>query len=280
MQILNNWSTLSLLEKPKVLIAAHRGKFGAHIPENTLESCEFALSLGADILEVDICRTKDGALVLLHGPKVDRVTTGHGFVSELTFEEVKQLKFMSAIGQVTNKSINTLDELLENFYGRCLINLDRCWNHFDDVFDAVIRHGMTNQIVFKSPKPMEESLKWLESRDFQPHYIPIVKDYCELIKWSTNAYKASIPAIELVFDSEDSLLITTETIKMFHDQNIRVWLNALTLKEVLAAGHDDTISVLGNPGDGWGWLVERGADIIQTDWVMEMGQYLKKAGYR
>ena len=32
----------------------------------------------------------------------------------------------------------------------------------------------------------------------------------------------------------------------------------------LAAGHDDDTSVLGHPEQGWGWLMDRGFDIIQT----------------
>lgn len=275
-----NWSDLSLLKKQNVLIAAHRGKFGAQIPENTLESCEFALRLGADILEVDVCRTKDGALVLFHGPKLDRVTTGYGPVSDHNFDEVKQLRFISAIGQVTAKSLNTLDELLENFKGRCLINLDRCWNYYDDVFDAVQQHGMEEQILFKSPKRFEESLKWLESRDFKPYFMPIIREYDELVKWLEYAQKIKIPAVELVFDNENSQLLTCETIGMLREKNIKIWLNALTIKEVLAAGHDDTVSVLNDPEEGWGWLVKRGADIIQTDWVLEIRQYLENINCR
>ena len=277
---LYKWSDLTQQGKTAVLVAAHRGKFGAQIPENSLESCEFALRLGADILEVDVCKTKDGELILFHGPKLDRVTTGKGPVSDYTFNEIKQMRFVSAIGQVTNKSVNTLDEFLERFKDRCLINLDRCWHYFDDVFDVVKRYSMTEQILFKSPKPAEESLRWLSSRNLEPHFMPIVRKYSELEEWLAYSDKIRMPAVELVFDNENSRLISAETIGMLHEKNIKVWLNALTLKEVLAAGHDDTVSVLNDPEEGWGWLVKRGADVIQTDWVLEIIQYMENAGYR
>ena len=42
----------------------------------------------------------------------------------------------------------------------------------------------------------------------------------------------------------------------------------------LAGGHDDDASVLGHPEQGWGWLMDRGFDIIQTDWVLHCRRYL------
>ena len=41
----------------------------------------------------------------------------------------------------------------------------------------------------------------------------------------------------------------------------------------LAGGHDDDTSVLGHPEQGWGWLMDRGFDIIQTDWARELSLY-------
>ena len=38
-------------------------------------------------------------------------------------------------------------------------------------------------------------------------------------------------------------------------------------------GHDDDTSVLGHPEQGWGWLMDRGFDIIQTDWARELSLY-------
>jgi len=69
---------------------AHRGGQGLW-PANTLFAFERAVSLGADILELDIHRTSDGALVVRHDPTVDSTTDGYGFICDLTLGEIKKV---------------------------------------------------------------------------------------------------------------------------------------------------------------------------------------------
>jgi len=49
----------------KKVLVGHRGHPAKEL-ENTLESIESAIKHGADIVEVDIQKTKDGVLVLSH----------------------------------------------------------------------------------------------------------------------------------------------------------------------------------------------------------------------
>jgi len=72
------------------LVIAHRGD-SAHRPENTLASFASALECGADLVELDVQLTKDGHVVVIHDPTVDRTTGGHGRVGELTLREVRAL---------------------------------------------------------------------------------------------------------------------------------------------------------------------------------------------
>ena len=64
----------------RVLRIGHRGAAG-HAPENTLASVEHAIALGVDLVELDVQRTKDGHLVIIHDKRVDRTTNGVGLVS-------------------------------------------------------------------------------------------------------------------------------------------------------------------------------------------------------
>ena len=73
-----------------VLVMAHRGG-GGLMPENTLASFGHAIEMGADILETDIHTTRDGELVLIHDPYVDRVSDGDGLVSDFTLADLKKL---------------------------------------------------------------------------------------------------------------------------------------------------------------------------------------------
>jgi glycerophosphoryl diester phosphodiesterase len=77
-------------QNSKFLVFAHRGGGGLH-PENTLGAFEYSTKMGADVLELDIHGTADGALVVLHDGSVDRTTDGNGKVSEMTLEALKKL---------------------------------------------------------------------------------------------------------------------------------------------------------------------------------------------
>jgi glycerophosphoryl diester phosphodiesterase len=72
------------------LVIAHRGD-SAHRPENTLASIVGALELGAIAVEMDVQLTRDGHVVVLHDPTLDRTTSGRGDVRELTLAEVRKV---------------------------------------------------------------------------------------------------------------------------------------------------------------------------------------------
>jgi len=89
-----------------MLKIGHRGA-RAYEPENTLRSFKKALELGVDAVELDVRRTKDGEIVVIHDAEVDRTTNGKDLVSKLTLKEIKEL--------VTEKGekIPTLEEALD-----------------------------------------------------------------------------------------------------------------------------------------------------------------------
>lgn len=71
-----------------VLRIGHRGASGTH-PENTLAAFRQAAVLGADGIEFDVHRTRDGHLVVIHDPTLDRTTTLTGLVRDRTLAEVR-----------------------------------------------------------------------------------------------------------------------------------------------------------------------------------------------
>ncbi len=75
---------------PAFVILGHRGTAGTR-PENTLASFIQSLKDGADTLESDLHLTKDGEIIMMHDPVVDRTTNGTGPISEMTLKEIKAL---------------------------------------------------------------------------------------------------------------------------------------------------------------------------------------------
>jgi glycerophosphoryl diester phosphodiesterase len=93
------------------LFAAHRG--GALLwPENSLLAFRNALALGADYLEMDVHLTRDGEVVVIHDPTLDRTTTGTGPVRERTLAELGALRLKDPTGAVTEERIPTLDQVV------------------------------------------------------------------------------------------------------------------------------------------------------------------------
>jgi glycerophosphoryl diester phosphodiesterase len=72
------------------LSVAHRGHSIAY-PENTLEAYRKAIELGVEMIECDVNITRDGKLVMMHDPTLDRTTTGSGNVSASTWEDIQRL---------------------------------------------------------------------------------------------------------------------------------------------------------------------------------------------
>ncbi|MFK0293874.1 glycerophosphodiester phosphodiesterase [Streptomyces sp. NPDC090442] len=72
------------------LTIGHRGMMGVE-PENTLRSFVRAEREGVDAIELDLHLSKDGALVVMHDPDVDRTTDGAGPIAERTLAELREL---------------------------------------------------------------------------------------------------------------------------------------------------------------------------------------------
>ena len=93
---------------------AHRGA-SEYAPENTLSSFYLGLLQGANGIETDVQRTKDGVLVLFHDPTIDRVTNGKGNLCDYTLDELKALKITANVTNQFFDRIVTLREFLGKF---------------------------------------------------------------------------------------------------------------------------------------------------------------------
>ena len=80
----------SYFDCPCPHIIAHHGS-SLDIPPNTLEAFQLALDQGADIIELDIWRSKDGTWVVIHDRNLSRITGVNKDITKLTFEEIQLL---------------------------------------------------------------------------------------------------------------------------------------------------------------------------------------------
>jgi glycerophosphoryl diester phosphodiesterase len=114
----------SIGEVRKVDNIAHRGAAG-YAPENTIAAFDKAIEMKADYIEMDIQRTKDGELVIIHDTSVDRTTEGSGYIKDLTFNELRSLDAGSWKGtEFAGEKIPTFDEILDKYHGKIGILLE------------------------------------------------------------------------------------------------------------------------------------------------------------
>ncbi|MGI8604906.1 MAG: glycerophosphodiester phosphodiesterase [Verrucomicrobiales bacterium] len=80
-----------------VINIGHRGN-GGFAPEDTMPSFTSAFAAGADVVEIDIRRTSDNRVVVIHDPVVDRTTNGTGSVASMTLAQMQALDAGSWFG--------------------------------------------------------------------------------------------------------------------------------------------------------------------------------------
>lgn len=112
-------------------VVAHRGASG-YAPEHTLAAYDLALTMGADYLEQDLQRTRDGVLVVLHDATLDRTARGPaadctGAVNTKTLAQLQRCEVGSwfnaayparARAEFATLRIPTLDDVLARYRGR------------------------------------------------------------------------------------------------------------------------------------------------------------------
>lgn len=269
---------MNLIEKSKknIIVVAHRGAAGGNIPCNTMAAYEIALMQGADMIEADVSCSADGKLFLFH-PGMERAHLNKLIsLKSLPFSMIKKLNYVNYDKTKTQFSIDSFDDFLEQFKGRCFINIDKFWGNPEKIYNAVKRHNMEDQILVKS-KLSKNVLGILKDLCPELPFIPIVSEshprHEELMKSGINYVGA-----EVLFKNDDSYLASEEFIDMMHKDGKLVWVNSIIYdyKEQLSGGHSDDSALTVSPDYGWGWLADKGYDFIQTDWTMMLIDYLKK----
>ncbi|EJZ70613.1 glycerophosphodiester phosphodiesterase family protein [Lachnoanaerobaculum sp. OBRC5-5] len=271
-------NTLHLYNNDNVQIVAHRGAAGSNIPCNTIPAFDIALKGGASILEMDLFKSTDGKIFIFHTGKEPYQLNKNIDLTKLDSEEIKKLRLINVDFYPTQWGINSFDDILEHFKGRCILNLDRIGDCIPDVIKVVERHNMKDQVLLKHA-PIPSVLKIIE--DVAPDYM-FMPIYMEEDNASEIIEKMNINYIgaELVFKTEESPVIQPEYIESMKKRGKTLWGNAVlyNYKIPLSAGHTDDVSMIDDPDKGWGWLVDHGFDIIQTDWTYQCCKYLKDRG--
>lgn len=258
------------------LIAAHRGVSGGNIPGNTLAAFEAALFQGADMIELDVTCSRDGELFVFHPGMEPVFLRSETRLGQLCAEEIRRLRYVNGDATPTQYGVNTFDEALEALKGRCYINVDKFQDNPEKIVQAIRRHGMEAQILIKSP-PREDMYRFMEQCAPNISYMVVLRDQDDQTE-QLRKRQIRYVGVEALFATEDVPLATAAYVEQMHSRGLLVWANAIVYnhREVLTAGHNDDVSITGRTQAGWGWLLDRGYDVIQTDWPQSLRQFIQQ----
>ena len=158
-----------------ILIAAHRGMVAGNIPHNSIPAFEAALNQGTDILETDVTLSGEGTPFIFHPRQEKNHLAMDVHIEQMKDAEIRELRYINSCGAKTEWGMPTLDEFLEIYKNRCLINLDHGWDFFPVLIDAVRRHAMEDQILLKAPAKAEYA-KVMEQLAPDMMFMPIYKE--------------------------------------------------------------------------------------------------------
>lgn len=142
------------MKRPKVW--AHRGASG-YMPENTLPAFEKAIELKADGIELDIHKTKDGQIVVIHDEEIDRTSNGSGWVKDMTLEELQAFNYNATHPECPKADIPTMAQVLELIKPTDLvINIELktgivFYEGIEaDIIKLVDDYGMADRVIYSS----------------------------------------------------------------------------------------------------------------------------------
>ncbi len=219
-------------------IACHRGA-SRYAPENTLPSIELATRLQADYVEIDIRTTQDGQFVLLHDRRTDRTTSIKGEVNLLTLAAIQSAECGSRFGQpFTQTKVPTLMQAIPSLGPKTHFYLDAKEITPAALADIIKSHHLElRSVVYQSVDYLKELKAILPSVRAMP---PLD---------STEEIGALAPLAPHAVDASWKSL-SRELVKQCHEQNIRVFSDALGLFETIPSYRQ---------------AMEWGVDVIQTD---------------
>ena len=149
----------SYFDCPCPHIIAHQGS-SLDLPPNTLKAFQLAIDQGADIIELDIWRSKDGIWVVVHDKNLGRITGVEKNITELTFQEIQSLdagyNFTNSSGNYSyrnkNYRIPSLEQVFKMFNNE-KINIEIKGDNtlgLSDLVDLVIKYQMERKLLVVS----------------------------------------------------------------------------------------------------------------------------------
>lgn len=270
------------LEEKKCLIAAHRGSWHGNIIQNTIPAYIAAIKMGADMVECDLEISTDGKLFSFHGHHEPDVLGTTKPITLMSAAQIKDITPHNCVTLISDIRLNTLEEILEFLPEGVMLNIDRAWDKYPQVLEVLDRYPKAQtHVLLKAPVKEKQALEALQQHPIKYMFMPICNTMVD-VEAALTYQNVNVVGAELIAATPQDELYQDEVIAGIHAKGLFCWVNALSLGDY---GHDymprkslfgdltDDVSVIQDPALGWGKLMEKKIDIIQTDWPAILYQY-------
>ena len=214
-------------------VYAHRGA-SEYAPENTMSSFFLGLKMGANGIETDVRKTKDGVLVLFHDGTLERVIGKEGGVGDYTYDQLMQMRVKND-KTGTEDMIVSFEDFLKYFGFRDImfaIEIKEKGTE-KDILALLEKYGMRQKTVITSFE--FDCIKTVKELDASYKVGYLVSDFDDE---KLNRVKA-IGAEQLCPQAKN---VTEEKVKLWHDMgySVRAWgvMNVRLMKNAYDCGVD------------------------------------------
>lgn len=263
-----------------VWVAAHRGDW-IYAPENSIPALEHAIFLGADMIETDVRLTKDGKIIMMHDYSVDRTTDGKGTIADLTFEEIQKLHLRNNFGGMTGLKVPTLEEYIQVAKDKILLYLDKAGYDLPgheqghlvkELLKILKTHNVLEQSVFVLDWPYSKAKEIFGDDLKKVIYVPVIEDKIPNLSAYVNEYIQKLRPVAFQFRMESLDSETYKQLPKVLESGSKAFVAATWDEHT--ANHSDLVSIFQRPSAGWGWLLEQGFSILETNYPKDLMQYL------
>ncbi|MCR4578221.1 MAG: glycerophosphodiester phosphodiesterase family protein [Clostridiales bacterium] len=262
----------------RVLVAAHRGLAAGNVPCNSIPGYKAALGTGADVIELDVSKSLDGTLYCFHPGMEKRFTGSDRYISGMRDEEVDKLRLLNMDGAMTAEKVPLLRDALTLMKDRCRVNVDKFWDDIPGISALIRELGMNDQVIIKA-QPKEENLRLVRQYAPDMPFMPVLFGDGGIHEMLLKDRDIRYVGAEVIFDSEDSEFCQARFIEKVHKDGCALWVNPIIYDYhwQLTAGHSDDVAVSEDEYRGWGWLIDKGYDILQTDFPLQLKMYINRS---
>jgi len=256
-------------------IVAHRGAWhGA--PENSLAAIERAIAVGADVVELDIRKSADGELFIMHDDTLLRMAGIDRDAETFTIAELQAIALREDDGgehrATTDQRIPTLKQVLEITRGRIFADLDlKDRGLFAEVAACAREMNAASYVDLKTRVMTREELDWVRAQNIDGVAFMAMSKFTVESIHETMALLSEIRPFmcEMRFDGLETIKANRQ---MFRDANMALWTNTLNME---ASGEWVDKTALVDPDRIWGTLMDAGVSVFQTDEPEALKAYLQ-----